>query len=146
MGQLTVFAGVPVIGPGALALIAWRTAPFLRRHAIAAVRLQLWQLLLIVPVPVLFWPTFGLYTLVALTALFGGLVYAVIGAVRAANGKLPAYPGNWPPSPGPTTIQPESIPPKSREHRARIALIVLVVGIAANFLRLALTDTHWASL
>jgi Domain of unknown function (DUF4870) len=141
LAQLTIFAGVPIVGPGALALIAWRTAPFLRRHAVAAVRLQLWQILLIAPVAFLFFLTLGLYTIVALTALFGGLVYAIIGAVRAANGKLPAYPGNWPPSPGPTTAT-ESVPRPSRERRARLALIVLVVGISANFLRVALTSTH----
>jgi hypothetical protein len=138
LAQLTLFAGVPIIGPGALALIAWRTAPFLRRHAVAALRLQLWQLLLIVPTPFLFWPTIGLYTIVTLTAMLGGLAYAVVGAVRAANGKLPAYPANWPPSP--TTTPTDPIPLKRREHRSRIALIALVAGVAANLLRLALTD------
>jgi Domain of unknown function (DUF4870) len=141
VAQLTFFAGVPIVGPCALALIARRTAPFLRRHAVAAVRLQLWQLLLIAPTPVLFWPTIGLYLIVTLTAIVGGLAYAIIGAVRAAGGKLPAYPANWPPSPGPSSTPTGSIPAKRREHRARIALIALVVGITANLLRLARTNT-----
>lgn len=140
LAHLTVFVGVPIVGPGVVALIAGRTAPFLRQHAVAAVRLQVWQLLLIVPTPVLFWPTIGLYTLVLIGALFGGLVYAVIGAGRAAGGKLPAYPANWPPTSVSTGMTAGSIPPERRDHRARIALITLLIGIAASVLHGLLLD------
>jgi hypothetical protein len=52
-----------------LVLVGSRATPFLRRHGVAALRLQLWQLLL---TPLLFWFTLGTYTVMALAALLGG--------------------------------------------------------------------------
>ena len=81
-----LWLGLPFIAAGVLVVVGSRTTPFLRRHGVAALRLQLWQLLLLLPTPVLFYLTLGTYTGVVLAALLGGIGYAVVGAVRALTG------------------------------------------------------------
>jgi hypothetical protein len=96
LGHVGLWVGLPFVAAGVMVLVGARSTPFLRRHAVAAFRLQLWQLLLVAAIPVLFYLTLGLYIVVAMVALFGGLVYAVLGAVRALSGDERAYPGDWP--------------------------------------------------
>jgi hypothetical protein len=69
-----LWLGLPFIAAGVMVLVGARVTPFLRRHGVAALRLQLWQLLLLVPTPFLFWFTLGTYAVVVLAALLGGLV------------------------------------------------------------------------
>lgn len=120
--------GLPFIAAGVLVLVGSRATPFLRRHGVAALRLQLWQLLLLVPTPVLFWFTLGTYTVVALAALLGGIGYAVLGAVRALSGNERAYPRDWPARAGPVP----AVEPDQRERRARWALGVLVIVVVVR--------------
>lgn len=53
-----LWLGLPLLAAGVLVLVGSGATPFLRRHGVAALRLQLWQLLL-VPTPFLFWLTLG---------------------------------------------------------------------------------------
>lgn len=118
-----LWLGLPLLAAGVLVLVGSGATPFLRRHGVAALRLQLWQLLLLVPTPFLFWLTLGAYTAVALAALLGGIGYAVVGAVRALHGDERAYPLDWPARARPI---PVAVDPKRRERRARWALGALV--------------------
>jgi hypothetical protein len=104
LAHVGLWLGLPFIAAGVMVLVGARVTPFLRRHGVAALRLQLWQLLLLIPTPFLFWFTLGTYTVVVLAALLGGIGYAVLGAVRALN-------------------------PDQRERRARWALGVLTIVI-----------------
>jgi hypothetical protein len=115
---------LPFIAAGVLVLVGSRTTPFLRRHGVAALRLQLWQVLLWIPLPCLFYLTVGLYTGVVLAALFGGIGYALLGAVRALTGDERAYPGDWPARARPV---PVAVDPDQRERRARWALGALII-------------------
>jgi hypothetical protein len=54
-----LWLGLPFIAARVLVLVGSRTTPFLRRHGVAALPLQLWQLLLLVPTPFLFVLTLG---------------------------------------------------------------------------------------
>jgi hypothetical protein len=110
----------------ALVLVGSRATPFLRRHAVAALRLQLWQLLLLIPTPFLFWFTLGTYTVVVLAALLGGIGYAVLGAIRALTGDERAYPGDWPAR---ARLVPVAVDFDQRERRARWALGALVIVV-----------------
>jgi len=126
LAHVGLWLGLPFVAAGVLVLVGSRATPFLRRHGVAALRLQLWQLLLLVPTPVLFWFTLGLYTAVVLAALVGGIGYALLGAVRALSGDERAYPWDWPARAGPV---PVAVDPDRRERRARWALGALVVGV-----------------
>jgi Domain of unknown function (DUF4870) len=121
-----LWLGLPFIAAGVLVLVGSRTTPFLRRHGVAALRLQLWQLLLLVPTPFLFVLTLGTYTVVVLAALLGGIGYALLGAVRALSGDPRAYPRDWPARARPV---PVAVAPDQRERRARWALGVLVIVV-----------------
>jgi len=121
--------GLPFVAAGVLVLVGSRATPFLRRHGVAALRLQLWQLLLLVPTPVLFWFTLGTYTVVGLAALLGGIGYAVVGAVHALGGDERAYPRDWPARAGPV---PVAVEPDQRERRARWALGLLVIVVVVR--------------
>ncbi len=129
LAHVGLWVGLPFVAAGVMVLVGSRATPFLRRHAVAALRLQLWQLLLIAPIPVLFWLTLGLYTVLALTALLGGLVYAVLGAVRALSGDERAYPGDWPARARPVPVAAD---PGQRERRAQWALGVVVIVIVVE--------------
>jgi hypothetical protein len=107
-----------------MVLVGSRATPFLRRHGVAALRLQLWQVLLLVPTPFLFVLTLGTYTVVVLAALLGGIGYALLGVVHAVTGNERAYPRDWPARAGPV---PGAVDPDQRERRARWALGVLVI-------------------
>jgi hypothetical protein len=120
-----LWLGLPLVAAGVLVLLGARATPFLRRHGVAALRLQLWQVLLLVPTPFLFWLTLGTYLPVVLAALLGGIGYAVVGAVRALGGDERAYPGDWPARARPV---PVAVAPGQRERRARWALGALIVA------------------
>lgn len=126
LAHVGLWLGLPFVAAGVLVLVGSRATPFLRRHGVAALRLQLWQLLLLVPTPFLFWLTLGLYTVVVLAALLGGIGYAVHGAVRALAGDERAYPYDWPARAGRI---PVAVDPDRRERRAQWALGVLGVGV-----------------
>ena len=126
LAHVGLWLGLPFIAAGVMVLVGARVTPFLRRHGVAALRLQLWQLLLLIPTPVLFWFTLGIYTVVVLAALLGGIGYAVLGAVRALTGDERAYPGDWPARARPV---PVAVNPDERERRARWALGVLTIVI-----------------
>jgi hypothetical protein len=126
LAHVGLWLGLPFIATGVMVLVGSRDTPFLRRHGVAALRLQLWQVLLLIPIPVLFWFTLGLYTVVVLAALLGGIGYAVLGAVRALTGDERAYPGDWPARAGPV---PVAVGFDQRERRARWALGVLVIVV-----------------
>ena len=126
LAHVGLWLGLPFIAAGVMVLVGARVTPFLRRHGVAALRLQLWQLLLLIPTPVLFWFTLGIYTVVVLAALLGGIGYAVLGAVRALTGDEHAYPGDWPARARPV---PVAVNPDQRERRARWALGVLTIVI-----------------
>ena len=126
LAHVGLWLGLPFIAAGVMVLVGSRATPFLRRHGVAALRLQLWQLLLLIPTPVLFWFTLGIYTVVVLAALLGGIGYAVLGAVRALTGDEHAYPGDWPARARPV---PVAVNPDQRERRARWALGVLTIVI-----------------
>jgi hypothetical protein len=49
-----LWLGLPFIAAGVVVLVGSCATPFLRRHGVAALRLQLWQVLLLVPTPFLF--------------------------------------------------------------------------------------------
>jgi hypothetical protein len=119
-----LWLGLPFIAAGVMVLLGSRTTPFLRRHGAAALRLQLWQVLLLLPTPFLFYLTLGTYTAVVLAAMFGGIGYALLGAVRALTGDERAYPGDWPARARPV---PVAVAPDQRERRARWALGALIV-------------------
>ena len=123
LAHVGLWLGLPFIAAGVMVLVGSRATPFLRRHGVAALRLQLWQLLLLVPTPILFWLTLGLYTVVVLAALLGGIGYAVL---RALTGDERAYPGDWPARAGPVRV---AIDPERRERRARWALGMLVIVV-----------------
>ena len=120
-----LWLGLPLVAAGVLVLVGARVTPFLRRHGVAALRLQLWQVLLLLPTPFLFWLTLGTYTAVVLVALLGGIGYAVVGAVRALGGDERAYPGDWPARARPV---PVAVAPYQRERRAWWALGALIVA------------------
>lgn len=126
LAHVGLWLGLPFVAAGVLVLVGSHATPFLRRHGVAALRLQLWLLLLLVPTPVLFWLTLGLYTVVVLAALFGGIGYALLGAVRALIGDERAYPWDWPAR---ARGVPVAVDPDRRERRARWALGALVVGV-----------------
>jgi hypothetical protein len=126
LAHVGLWLGLPFIAAGVMVLVGARVTPFLRRHGVAALRLQLWQLLLLIPTPFLFWFTLGTYTVVVLAALLGGIGYAVLGAVRALAGDERAYPGDWPARARPV---PVAVNPDQRERRARWALGVLTIVI-----------------
>jgi hypothetical protein len=126
LAHVGLWLGLPFIAAGVMVLVGARATPFLRRHGVAALRLQLWQVLLLIPTPFLFWFTLGTYTVVVLAALLGGIGYAVLGAVRALTGDEHAYPGDWPARARPV---PVAINPDQRERRARWALAVLTIII-----------------
>jgi hypothetical protein len=117
-------AGLPFIAAGVLVLVGSRITPFLRRHGVAALRLQLWQVLLLIPTPVLFFLTLGIYSAVVLAALLGGIGYALFGAVRALTGDERAYPGDWPARARPVPVAVDS---DQRERRSRWALGALII-------------------
>jgi hypothetical protein len=126
LAHVGLWLGLPFIAAGVMVLVGARVTPFLRRHGVAALRLQLWQLLLLIPTPFLFWFTLGIYIVVVLAALLGGIGYAVLGAVRALTGDEHAYPGDWPARARPV---PVAVNPDQRERRARWALGVLTIII-----------------
>jgi hypothetical protein len=135
VAHVGLWLGMPFVAAGVMVLVGSRLTPFLRRHAVAALRLQLWQLLLLAPTPVLFWLTVGTYTVVTLAALFGGLGYAVLGAVRALTGDERAYPGDWPARARPVAV---AVDPDQRERRARWALgAVAAVAVLETVIRLS---------
>jgi hypothetical protein len=126
LAHVGLWLGLPFIAAGVMVLVGSRATPFLRRHGVAALRLQLWQVLLLVPVPFLFVLTLGIYTVVVLAALFGGIGYALLGAVRALTGDERAYPCDWPARACPV---PGAVDPHQRERRARRALGVLIIVV-----------------
>src|SRR5512132_920655 len=77
LAHVGLWLGLPFVAAGVLVLVGSRSTPFLRRHAVAAFRLQLSHLLLFTPILVVFWLIFSLCSDVAVVALFGGFVYAV---------------------------------------------------------------------
>src|SRR5215208_4463863 len=129
LAHVGLLLGLPFIAAGVMVLVGARATPFLRRHGIAALRLQLWQLLLLIPTPVLFWFTLGLYTVVVLAALLGGMGYAVLGAARALTGDERAYPGDWPARARPVPI---AVNPDQRKRRVRRALGALVIVVLVS--------------
>lgn len=129
VAHVGLWVGLPFVAAGVMVLVGSQTTPFLRRHAVAAFRLQLWQMLLFVPMPVLFWLTLGLYTVVAMVALLGGLAYAVLGAVRALRGDERAYPGDWPARARPLPVATD---PGQRERRAQSALAVVALVVVVE--------------
>jgi hypothetical protein len=120
-----LWLGLPFVAAGVLVLVGFRVTPFLRRHGVAALRLQLWQVLLLLPTPFLFYLTLGTYTAVVLAALLGGIGYALLGAVRALSGDERAYPGDWPARARPVLV---AVASDQRERRARWALGALIVA------------------
>jgi hypothetical protein len=126
LAHLGLWLGLPFIAAGVLVLVGSHATPFLRRHGVAALRLQLWQLLLLLPTPVLFWLTLGTWTAVALAALLGGIGYALVGAVRALTGDERAFPRDWPAR---ARAGPVAVDPDQRKRRARWALGVLTIVI-----------------
>jgi hypothetical protein len=124
LAHVGLWLGLPFIAAGVLVLVGSRITPFLRRHGVAALRLQLWQLLLLIPTPVLFFLTLGIYSAVVLAALLGGIGYALFGAVRALTGDERAYPGDWPARARPVPVAVDS---DQRERRARWALGALII-------------------
>jgi hypothetical protein len=126
LAHVGLWLGLPFIAAGVMVLVGSRATPFLRRHGVAALRLQLWQLLLLVPTPFLFMLTLGLYTVVVLAALLGGIGYAVLGGIRALTGDERAYPRDWPARAGPVRV---AVDPDQRERRARWALGMLVIVV-----------------
>jgi len=126
LAHVGLLLGLPFIAAGVMVLVGSRATPFLRRHGVAALRLQLWQLLLLIPTPVLFWFTLGTYTVVVLAAVLGGIGYAVLGAVRALTGDERAYPGDWPARARPVPI---AVDFDQRERRVRWALGALVIVV-----------------
>jgi pimeloyl-ACP methyl ester carboxylesterase len=98
---------------------------------VAALRLQLWQVLLLVPTPFLFWLSLGTYTAIVLAAMLGGIGYALLGAVRALTGDERAYPRDWPARARPV---PVAVAPDQRERRARWALGALIVAALLRWL------------
>jgi hypothetical protein len=124
LAHVGLWLGLPFIAAGVLVLVGSRITPFLRRHGVAALRLQLWQLLLLIPTPVLFVLTLGIYSAVVLAALLGGIGYALFGAVRALTGDERAYPGDWPARARPVPVAVDS---DQRERRARWALGALII-------------------
>jgi hypothetical protein len=129
LAHVGLWLSLPFIAAGVMILVGARATPFLRRHGVAALRLQLWQVLLLIPTPFLFALTLGLYTIVVLAALLGGIGYAVLGAVRALTGNERAYPRDWPARAGPV---PVAVDPDQRERRARWALGVLVIVVVVR--------------
>jgi hypothetical protein len=119
-----LWLGLPFIAAGVMVLVGSRATPFLRRHAVAALRLQLWQLLLLAPTPFLVMLTLGAYIVVVLAALLGGIGYALFGTVWALTGDERAYPRDWPAR---ARAVPVAVDPAQRERRARWALAVLVL-------------------
>jgi hypothetical protein len=126
LAHVGLWLALPFIAAGVMVLVGSHTTPFLRRHGVAALRLQLWQVLLLVPTPFLFWLTLGMYTVVVLAALLGGIGYALLGAVRALSGDERAYPRDWPARARPV---PVAVDPNRRERRARWALGVLIIVV-----------------
>jgi Domain of unknown function (DUF4870) len=129
LAHVGLWLALPFIAAGLMTLVGFRTTPFLRRHGVAALRLQLWQMLLLLPTPFLLVLTLGVYTIVVLVALLGGLSYAVLGAVRALSGDERAYPFDWPARAAPV---PVPVDPAQRERRARWALGVLVIVVVIS--------------
>jgi hypothetical protein len=124
LAHVGLWLGLPFIAAGVMVLVGSRATPFLRRHGVAALRLQLWQVLLLVPTPFLFVLTLGAYIVVVLAALLGGIGYTLLGAVRALTGDERAYPCDWPARARPV---PVAVDPDQRERRARWALAMLVL-------------------
>jgi hypothetical protein len=126
LAHVGLLLALPFIAAGVMVLVGSHTTPFLRRHGVAALRLQLWQILLLVPTPILFWLTLGMYTVVVMAALLGGIGYALLGAVRALTGDERAYPRDWPARARPV---PVAVDPDRRERRARWALGMLIIVV-----------------
>jgi hypothetical protein len=124
VAHVGLWLGLPFIAAGVLVLLGSRATPFLRRHGVAALRLQLWQVLLLIPTPFMFFLTLGTYSAVALAALLGGIGYGLFGAVHALTGNERAYPGDWPARARPV---PVAVAPDQRERRARWALGALII-------------------
>lgn len=118
--------GLPLLIAAVLVLIGSRGTPFLRRHGVAALRLQLWLILVLLPTPFLVMLTVGVYIGVILVAMVGGLGYALLGAYRAGTGDEHAYPADWPARGRPV---PAPADPEVREQRALWALAALVALI-----------------
>jgi Domain of unknown function (DUF4870) len=129
LAHVGLWLGLPFVATGVMVLVGARATPFLRRHGVAALRLQLWQLLLLIPTPFLFWFTLGLYSVVVLAAMLGGIGYSVLGAIRALTGDERAYPGDWPARARPV---PVAVGFDHRERRARWALGTLVIAVLVS--------------
>jgi hypothetical protein len=52
LAHVGLWLGLPFIAAGVMVLVGAHATPFLRRRGVAALRLQLWQLLLLVPLAV----------------------------------------------------------------------------------------------